>query len=185
MSGQRSNQASLRNQNYDRALADYMPGSGARGDSYGRKTPSASATSPTNRKVLQRVNSQGAQMKSGSSHAVGNLDGRGPTITKVQADLLFKRYTGHQRQQPQSRTPKQSTAFSSFNDGMKKEMKREQVHGLNRMDLDTFILAIAEIAQALFSQYFDENTGQWINRGPPESLLELVQQNLMVLDNQI
>lgn len=37
-------------------------------------------------------------------------------------------------------------AFSSFNDGLKKEMKREQVHGLNRMDLDTFILAIGEIA---------------------------------------
>ena len=64
--------------------------------------------------------------------------------------------------------------FSSFNDGLKKEMKREQVHGLNRMDLDTFILAIGEIAQSLFASYYDDNSEQWLYRGPSTSLLELV-----------
>lgn len=105
ISGQKSNQASLRNHNYDKALADYIPAGGNRGDSsYGRKTPTPSGTSPPNRQLLQRVNSQGAQMKAAGSQAghypAYGEQGRGPTITKVQADLLFKRYTGHQRQYP-------------------------------------------------------------------------------------
>lgn len=37
-------------------------------------------------------------------------------------------------------------------------MQKEQVVGLNRMDLDTFILAIAEIAQNLYVNYFDEQS---------------------------
>lgn len=49
-----------------------------------------------------------------------------------------------------SKTPKNAQPFSSFNDSRKKEKQKEQVHGLNRMDLDTFILALSEIAQILY-----------------------------------
>ena len=64
----------------------------------------------------------------------------------MQADLLYKRYTGHQKAEVVPKTPKNALTFSSFNDTQNKEKQKVQVHGLNRMDLDTFILALSEIA---------------------------------------
>ena len=100
-SGQRPNQASLRNQNFDRATGEYNPTGGKRGDAQGHRTPIPSGRSPSNRNQLQRMNSQGARTKTDGTPAGHNLaygeQARGPAITKVQADLLFKRYTGHQK----------------------------------------------------------------------------------------
>ena len=51
------------------------------------------------------------------------------------------------------------------------------------MDLDTFVLAIAEISQNLYPNYYDEKMQKWLPKGPKGSLLKLINDNLYVLDN--
>ena len=53
------------------------------------------------------------------------------------------------------------------------------------MDINTFILALTEISQALFSQGYDEVTRKTVHRDQAESFQELVYQRLNYLDNKI
>ena len=69
----------------------------------------------------------------------------------MQADLLFKKHTGLTK----SKFPVPK-AQGSFNTGAIKESKKEQVSGLNRMDFETFKLALADISTQLYSQYFHD-----------------------------
>ena len=80
---------------------------------------------------------------------------------------------------------KAKAGFSSFNTGQIKQEKKDQVVGLNRMDINTFILALTEISQGLFSQGYDEITKKSIYRDQAESFQELVYQCLNYLDNKI
>jgi len=54
--------------------------------------------------------------------------------------------------------PRPSTAYnsSSFNNDEAKQTKRDQVHGLNRMDFETFKVALSDIANSLYGSHFSE-----------------------------
>ena len=53
------------------------------------------------------------------------------------------------------------------------------------MDLDTFILAISEIALTIYTHYYDEQSQRWMPRNRKGALLQMINNNLFMLDNQI
>ncbi len=61
--------------------------------------------------------------------------------------MLFKKYTGITKSKlPPSRGTYNLIANSFTQVGLAKEKKKEQIQGLNRMDFQTFVLAMADIA---------------------------------------
>jgi hypothetical protein len=65
------------------------------------------------------------------------------SITKVQADLLFKKHTGVTKSKI---PPSNRMVESSFSKNKDKMAQKESLQGLNRMDYETFLLALSDIA---------------------------------------
>ena len=74
--------------------------------------------------------------------ATGGNEHEMPFISKVQADLLFKKHT-----------------YDLSKSNLSAEAKK-QAAGLHRMDFKTFNMALADIAKQLYSSYFNAQTGQ-------------------------
>jgi len=122
-------------------------------------------------------------MGSASGKKAVPMESDTPLITKVQADLIFKKQTGFSRVSlPGLPTVGSGSAaygsnqgFSSFSASKEKQAHREQVHGLNRMDFDTFVIVLTEISQMMYPRFFSPVNKTWIERGLSTSLLTLVQ----------
>ena len=91
-------------------------------------------------------------------------------LTKVQADLMFKRYTGLKKTPHYLLTspscPNLKPA-SSFNMEAVRQSAKKEVSNLGRMNFDTLMKALAEIAE----------TGS--NLGPSTALHELIKNHLV------
>ena len=87
------------------------------------------------------------------------------TITKVQADLLFKRHTGLTKKVGPVTTPQNRDVTSSFAKERELTEKKEQMVGLNRMDFETFVLALTDIASLVYQNFYNELQGAWQQRG--------------------
>ena len=113
----------------------------------------------------------------------------GPFISKVDADLLFTRHTGiakSKKTPPSASSNAQAQAIpSSFSQLKKTAEKKGEVRGLNRMDLDTFILALSDIATKLYMKSNHDISGAANQRGEAQALQILIQRNLMALDESI
>lgn len=69
----------------------------------------------------------------------------------MKADLLFKRLTGQGKSNKLNASrPSTSKFSSSFSVDPDAEQKRKQLSALNRMDFDTFLIALADIANELY-----------------------------------
>jgi len=113
----------------------------------------------------------------------------GPFISKVDADLLFTRHTGIAKSKkipPSASSNAQGQAIpSSFSQLKKTADKKGQLHGLNRMDLGTFILALSDIATKLYMKSNHDISGAANQREEAQALQILIQRNLMALDESI
>lgn len=106
-----------------------------------------------------------------------------PMITMVQADLLFKKHTGLNKNSKAGFN--RNTMTSSFTlDQKKKEQQKEIVSGLNRMNFNTFVLALSDIANQVYAKFLD-SVDETAFRGEAQAFLTLVNNNLVFLDNQI
>jgi hypothetical protein len=107
------------------------------------------------------------------------------TITMVQADLLFKKHTGLSKKTTISRSNSRNVIASSFtSDSKKKQEQKERVQGLNRMDFDTFVLVLSDIANQVYAKYLDD-VDETAFRGEAQALMTLINRNLLQLDNSI
>lgn len=107
-------------------------------------------------------------------------------ITMVQADLLFKKHTGLNKAKKGAFTGSQKNIMlSSFTmDQRKKDQQKEKVAGLNRMDFNTFIFALSDIANQVYAKFLD-SIDETAIRGEAQSFLTLVNNNLSKLDDKI
>ena len=101
-----------------------------------------------------------ARLASAQSRSLLN-EKQDTTITKVQADLLFKRHTGLTKKVGPATTPQNRDVSSSFAKERELTEKKEQMSGLNRMDFETFVLALTDIATTIYQNYYDELQGAW------------------------
>ena len=83
----------------------------------------------------------------------------------MQADLLFKKLTGFTKNKLLPPKPVPAGFTSSFSPDDPKDIKKEQLNGLNRMDFDTFVLALSDIANQLYSQYYHNGINELQTRG--------------------
>lgn len=82
------------------------------------------------------------------------------TLSKVQADLLFKKHTGimSKSKLPPSTPQTKNQVKSSFSLSKEQDAKKEKLVGLNRMDYETFLLALSDIANQLYDKFYQEGT---------------------------
>jgi hypothetical protein len=97
----------------------------------------------------------------------------------VQADLLFKKHTGVQR----NKLPPSQENLSSFN-GHKEMARKEQLQGLNRMDYETFLLSLSDIANTVHLKWSDENGVKKV-RDESQAFQALIRINLWMLDESL
>lgn len=101
------------------------------------------------------------------------------SISTVTADLLFKKYTGVSAKG----LPKSKPNITSFTQDLPaKDRKKESLQGLNRMDFQTFVLAMSEISYQIYSKFFDEDNG---TKTEAQCFLTLINDNLLPLDDSI
>ena len=81
----------------------------------------------------------------------------------MQADLLFKKHTGLSKSKHPVARPRTGAVASSFSRDEAKESKKEQLHGLNRMDFNTFVLAMSDIANQLYLS--KQDTAEEVGKG--------------------
>lgn len=106
-----------------------------------------------------------------------------PMITMVQADLLFKKHTGLNKNSRFGSN--RNTMASSFTmDQKKKDQQKEIVAGLNRMNFNTFVLALSDISNQVYSKFLD-SVDETAFRGEAQAFLTLINNNLVLLDNHI
>ena len=48
--------------------------------------------------------------------------------------------------------------------GKELDAKKEKLVGLNRMDYETFLLALSDIANQLYDKFYQDGTQTWIQR---------------------
>ena len=63
--------------------------------------------------------------------------------------------------------------------------KKEQVAGLNRMDFETFVVALTEIGTQIYQNYYDDLQGAWMQRGEGQALQKVITEHVQPLDEGI
>lgn len=96
--------------------------------------------------------SAGASPKSRANKVLPSNDL--PCISKVQADLLFKKHTGLTK----NKLPPSNAVASSFARDKQIQSQKDKLQGLNVMDYNTYLYALSDIANTLYGEYFHSVT---------------------------
>ena len=69
--------------------------------------------------------------------------------------------------------------------GKEQDAKKEKLVGLNRMDYETFLLALSDIANQLYDKFYQDGTQTWIQRNESQALQLLIRLHVLPLDEQV